>query len=342
MLEAGDVSVSNVSRPHGQLSPKDKGQRTAKGPTAGHSSLEVEKHPPPEPPAPSNESLDLTMLRGTTARVAAQVLEIVPDIDHHHLVELVISQSNLCTIYAPNGLSENSIADDYLLQRVLQALFAKQDYPKASANQRAPRGKEIPAAGPSNRSELGGAAPRVEAGPPVNDSSQEMPNAPKAPSPGPVNQKVGLAPASNPAINAPVAPPHELEQDPISRTLAQVLEIIPDVDPAHVTTLINHQLSVQRVEENEGDVSTVNVYDRALQAVLHILFENPGYPKVSKKRKRVDLGDEERSGPSKARIVEEIDYGNKNRQSKGGKYYDELAMVSTLHELYLSSPFLTS
>jgi E3 ubiquitin-protein ligase RNF216 len=95
--------------------------------------------------------------------------------------------------------------------------------------------------------------------------------------------------------------------------VAQVLEIVPDVEPLHVTSL------VQRFREN------------VLEQVLHLLFENPDYPKTKNKgkgkRKRTEEDEGLQAGPPPSKTVK-IDYASKNRHRLGGTFYDELSIVS--------------
>ena len=125
-----------------------------------------------------------------------------------------------------------------------------------------------------------------------------------------------------PPQEPPVAPPPAA--NPIDTYVAQILEIIPDVQVDHLLTLIMQHLPTSQ--------------DNVVQAVLFVLFEDPTYPKVDRKgkRKRVDneTPDEEKGNRSKPKI----DYGNKDRQFKGGLQYSNLALVSfAIQALSISS-----
>jgi TRIAD3 protein (E3 ubiquitin-protein ligase RNF216) len=88
--------------------------------------------------------------------------------------------------------------------------------------------------------------------------------------------------------NFPSPPP-----DPIPGYVAQVLEIIPDVDPEYALSLIRQHYPESR--------------DQVVEPVLHALFEDPAYPKLDKKgkRKRVegDIPGDARDTPKKAKFV---------------------------------------
>ncbi|KAJ3558738.1 hypothetical protein NP233_g11447 [Leucocoprinus birnbaumii] len=78
----------------------------------------------------------------------------------------------------------------------------------------------------------------------------------------------GMA-SNTPPPPVPLPPPPLLEspEESMSRYVAQVLEIVPDVEPEHCASLVaDHQ------HLNEGTV----------ERILHILFEDPNYPRVQK------------------------------------------------------------
>lgn len=119
----------------------------------------------------------------------------------------------------------------------------------------------------------------------------------------------------------------------MSRTVVQVLEIIPDIEPTHLLKLIQRHLDIQHVDAEGTTTAALDPYEVALQRVLHGLFETPDYPKVSRKRKRSSDEGAEEAGPAKTRKIEELDYGSKDRAHLGGKHYDELALVSLPYRL---------
>jgi E3 ubiquitin-protein ligase RNF216 len=102
-----------------------------------------------------------------------------------------------------------------------------------------------------------------------------------------------------------------MEHEIISQHVASVLEIVPDVDPDHVSNLINTYLP------ERPDV---------VEHVLHILLEDPMYPKADRKGKRKRSEDntesDQRSTPRS-----KIDYESKQRKT-GGPEYANIAMVS--------------
>jgi E3 ubiquitin-protein ligase RNF216 len=143
------------------------------------------------------------------------------------------------------------------------------------------------------------------------------------------------------------------DMDPTSTAVAQILEIIPNVEPNHLLELIETHLptfSVFPVNHDhdvggEGAVEREATVDEQVQGVvghvLHLLFENPDYPKadlragVKGKGKRVgepededDLGGK---GKGKAKEIApkktKIDYTSIDRPFPGGQNYLDLALV---------------
>ena len=121
----------------------------------------------------------------------------------------------------------------------------------------------------------------------------------------------------DPAPQEDNAQPAQDDNIPYDVYVAQVLEIIPDVLPAHVVALI--------------ELHYPSFKDKVVEPVLHTLFENPDYPKAEAKdkgkRKRED--DEEQLLPQRA-VKMKIDYGDKNRRREGGHQYVHLALVRYL------------
>ncbi|KAG8731351.1 hypothetical protein FRC12_019780 [Ceratobasidium sp. 428] len=77
----------------------------------------------------------------------------------------------------------------------------------------------------------------------------------------------------------------DLPEDPVERTILQVLSVIPNVDPEHVRVLVVSYES----QSEEIDVSNT---------IISQLLENPDYPKIeSQKRKGGD--DEDEDSPNK-------------------------------------------
>ncbi|KAG6377314.1 hypothetical protein JVT61DRAFT_15103 [Boletus reticuloceps] len=115
-------------------------------------------------------------------------------------------------------------------------------------------------------------------------------------------------PLPEPAQVAPQAP---VPVDPIDEYLVRVLEIVPDVQPAHALALIEEFTQTQ-----PGNV---------VEFVLHALFENPSYPKVDKngKHKR-DASDDDPNirDPQKPKL----DYTSKERVYNGGSHYFECSL----------------
>ena len=100
----------------------------------------------------------------------------------------------------------------------------------------------------------------------------------------------------------PIENIHPIETfDPVSTAVAQILEIIPNVEPAHLLQLIETYL--YRDHDNDGGEGAAagervatdeEQVQEVVRHVLHLLFENPDYPKAdlraSGKRKGV-VGD---------------------------------------------------
>ncbi|CAL1697818.1 unnamed protein product [Somion occarium] len=109
------------------------------------------------------------------------------------------------------------------------------------------------------------------------------------------------------------------EDGPYDRYVAQVLEIIPDVDPAHVVELIIRHHA--------------NYKEKVVEPVLHALFEDSTYPKKvdkgkgKRKRERSDDGGDERlSVKQRQSNKEEVDYLKKDFNRIAGQHYIEAAL----------------
>ncbi|KIY45011.1 hypothetical protein FISHEDRAFT_18691, partial [Fistulina hepatica ATCC 64428] len=108
--------------------------------------------------------------------------------------------------------------------------------------------------------------------------------------------------------------------------VARVLEIIPDVAPDHVLTLIPNR---------EDKIIPDNI---VIEMVLHSLFENVDYPKVDKKRKRVESSDDVETR-EKART--KVDYLDRNREAEKTIHYSELAMEQLMCDFpYVPKPYI--
>ncbi|KAJ7097846.1 hypothetical protein B0H15DRAFT_773241 [Mycena belliarum] len=121
--------------------------------------------------------------------------------------------------------------------------------------------------------------------------------------------------------NLPSPPP-----DPIPDFVAQVLEIIPDVEPDYLLSL------VRKHYPHSGD--------QVVEPVLHALFENPAYPKIGKngKRKRVE---EDVQGDLRGKPKTKLDYGNKDREYKGGVHYPDLSLDQLMVDFpYIPKPYI--
>ena len=124
-----------------------------------------------------------------------------------------------------------------------------------------------------------------------------------------------------------VAPEPEPEPiDPLTFALAKVLEIVPDVQPDHITALIHSYV------DGDGEPMSPNLL---VEQILHQLLENPDYPKVEKKGKKrrvVEepdaIGDGEK-GVERPRKKVKIDYRTTQRSKAPSAAYRNLALVGT-------------
>lgn len=121
-------------------------------------------------------------------------------------------------------------------------------------------------------------------------------------------------------------PPSGIEPnpDPISDCVASVLEIVPDVEPDHLTSLVT------------GTISTYGA--GVLEHVVHVLLEDPKYPKIDKngkgKRKPDDENIDTQAGSSKRPKVD-YGYGDMSRISMGGPDYSDLALVRHIKLMFV-------
>ncbi|KAI0753809.1 hypothetical protein C8Q74DRAFT_1211250 [Fomes fomentarius] len=143
--------------------------------------------------------------------------------------------------------------------------------------------------------------------------------------PAVVEQRVAAAveqPAAQPA-SAPatvIIPDEEISFDTY---VAQVLEIIPDVLPAHVFSLIEQRHPTHK--------------DNVVEAVLHLLMENPDYPKVDVKGKGKRKRDDSDDHQAQRAVRPKVDYGDKNRKADRGLHYASLT-IEQLESDFLSVP----
>ncbi|KAG2352593.1 hypothetical protein BDR07DRAFT_1313156 [Suillus spraguei] len=138
-----------------------------------------------------------------------------------------------------------------------------------------------------------------------------------------------------PASVLPLVPPPQPSEPPAEAQtqtdvcVARVLEIVPDVEPAHVLELAEHFIH-----------DPANAAQNVLELVLHSLLENPNYPKVDRKGKRKRTEDDE-EGAARGQPVPKIDYGATDREFKGGIHYFELALEQLMVDFpYAPKPYL--
>ena len=174
------------------------------------------------------------------------------------------------------------------------------------------------------------------------DDSKLIPQIPAHP-PSPIAPPVHMAPepsnASIPVTAAlrpwsaeklsptPLPPPSPAQspQDTISRHIAQILEIVPDVDPKHCASLVaTHQ----------------HLNESTVEHILHILFEDPDYPRAKKancannRKRRMDGSSDDRlnkrlkaNGKKKAANEDDGLWMNMERSVVGGSDYHSLTLV---------------
>ncbi|KAG1903018.1 uncharacterized protein F5891DRAFT_1019925 [Suillus fuscotomentosus] len=134
---------------------------------------------------------------------------------------------------------------------------------------------------------------------------------------------------------APLPQPSQPSETPVEAQVstdtcvARVVEIVPDVEPAHVLGLAEQFIH-----------NPVNAGQNVLELVLHSLFEDPNYPKVDRKGKRKKLEDDE-EGAARGQPVPKIDFGMTDREFKGGIHYFELALEQLMVDFpYAPKPYL--
>lgn len=139
--------------------------------------------------------------------------------------------------------------------------------------------------------------------------------APLPAQPAPVAFPPAAAPLQAEASVIIVEPPEESFASRMDSYVAQVLEIVPDVLPEHVRTL------VERLEP------TYNA--EVVARIIHLIFEDPTYPKVDPKgkgkRKREDEDDERGAKSVK------VDYASKDREPPGPIYILQAEVRTILH-----------
>ena len=107
------------------------------------------------------------------------------------------------------------------------------------------------------------------------------------------------------------------ETDLLDACLAQILEVIPDVDPAHVLTLLEAQCAESK--------------DSKVQAVFEILFNDPSYPKSERKlMKQKEITVEKAAEEEGSADTLTEDYANINRDFRGNNHYIDRSLVRHL------------
>ncbi|KAJ3717653.1 hypothetical protein DFJ43DRAFT_789592 [Lentinula guzmanii] len=104
----------------------------------------------------------------------------------------------------------------------------------------------------------------------------------------------------------------QAEEDTQSSMLAQVLELVPDVQLDYAEELIARHLATR-----QGEV---------LEAVVHALFENPTYPKIDKKGKRKAAEPPHDEDQHKRSRLDQPNYDQVDREYGGGVDYPDLSI----------------
>jgi len=168
------------------------------------------------------------------------------------------------------------------------------------------------------------------------DDSRLTPQIPAHPplhmAPEPSNASIPVTAALTPSSAeklppTPLPPPSPAQspQDTMSRHIAQVLEIVPDVDPNHCASLVaTHQ----------------HLNESTVEHILHILFEDPNYPRAKKtncannRKRRMDGSSDDRlnkrlkeNGKKKAANEDDGLWMNMERSVVGGSDYHSLTLV---------------
>lgn len=104
--------------------------------------------------------------------------------------------------------------------------------------------------------------------------------------------------------------------DPASRMVARVLEIVPDVDLNYLNTLI-------------GGSTTTGEIDKTVGNIVDALLNDPTYPKieVNTRRKGANINANALAGSSKN---SDSNYEAISRKKTGGVHYTHLSLVSRL------------
>ena len=129
-----------------------------------------------------------------------------------------------------------------------------------------------------------------------------------------------LDPPAVPQVGQALIPdPGIIADSPITDCMARVLEIIPDVQPDYLTTLVTDAIDAHGFQE-------------AATHVLHVLFEDSKYPKVVGRKveastsKRANDGEGDDLQPLK-RPKLDYGFGDVSRVFTGGPDYPDLALV---------------
>jgi TRIAD3 protein (E3 ubiquitin-protein ligase RNF216) len=194
-----------------------------------------------------------------------------------------------------------------------------------------------------------------EHGSPAPDIGRVEANVPSTPV---IEREPTIPQPTIPVPEAQAQDPTAIENiDPTSTAVAQILEIIPNVEPAHLLQLIETHLPTYSVfhgnrdPDHDGAEGAAAAGEREATVekqiqgvvghVLHLLFENPDYPKADLraggkgKGKRVSDPDDEDNlegkGKGKAKDSSskkpKIDYASIERPFPGGPNYYDLALV---------------
>ena len=162
---------------------------------------------------------------------------------------------------------------------------------------------------------------------PITPPAHIVPESPNASTPRIVTSTARTSPARklSPPASLPPPSPVRSPEEIMSRYVAQVLEIVPDVDPDHCVGLVaDHQ----------------HLNESTVERILHILFEDPDYPRAKRSNyddngKRKTDGSNDNRPNKRAKVDRKNNAGNEDdglwmnmkRPVVGGMDYHSLAIV---------------
>lgn len=111
-------------------------------------------------------------------------------------------------------------------------------------------------------------------------------------------------------------PQPEPEVDPLEACSSQVLDVVPDVCPEFLATSIAKQIALSP--------------DSLVERVLHSLFEDPSYPRIDPRKRKLKELQDIRDGESNVhgdKKRAKVDYLDEHREFTASPMYFRLALV---------------